>query len=302
MLSSHHPGDDLLLLALDGEFSSRGLARVATHVADCAACQERAAQLRATVGQAERLYRASDEPDVTHARERSRLEQALQQAAEAPAPSRWCSWLDLPALQTGLTVTASLAAVVLALQVLNGPGAMRSAPRSGSATAGNSLPVATLTPGAVSNLTAAELCAGSRTSRTVSQEVRQRVLTRYGMQSTPSDRYELDALVTLELGGTVEPENLWPQTYESPVWNARIKDALERLLADEVCGGRVPLWLAQREIATDWVASYKRRFHTDAPLPSHARSTEVDDDLEFEPPAAARTIARYDLTPAEVRQ
>jgi hypothetical protein len=301
VLNSHHPGDDLLLLALDGEFSSRGLARVATHVAGCATCQERAAQLRATVGRAERLYRASDAPDVTHARQRSRLEQALQEAAEAPA-SRWGAWLDLPALQTGLAVAASLAAVVLALQVVNGSGAIRVAQRAGRVTAGNPLPVATLTPGAVSNLTAAELCAGSRTSRTVSQEVRQRVLTRYGMEGTPSDRYELDALVTLDLGGTVEPENLWPQAYESPLWNARIKDALERLLADEVCRGRIPLWQAQREIATDWVASYKRRFHTDAPLPSHAQSTEVDDDLEFEAPATARTIARYEITPAEVRQ
>ena len=162
--------------------------------------------------------------------------------------------------------------------------------------AGSALPMPTLTPGAVSTLTAAELCAGNRSSRTVTDDVRRRVLARYGMEHMPADRYELDALVTLELGGTVEAENLWPQPYASSLWNAHVKDALERLLADEVCEGRVPLSQAQQEIATDWVAAYKRRFHTDTPMPDHARSTEIDDDLEFEPPAPVRTVARLEAT------
>jgi hypothetical protein len=72
----------------------------------------------------------------------------------------------------------------------------------------------------VSTLTAAELCAGTRTSRTVTDQVRRDVLARYGMEHTPSDRYELDALVTLELGGTVEPSQ--------PVAAALRVHALER--------------------------------------------------------------------------
>jgi hypothetical protein len=53
----------------------------------------------------------------------------------------------------------------------------------------------------------------------------------------------------------------------------------------------VQLSQAQREIATDWVAAYKRRFHTETPIPDHTRSTEIDDDLELESPAPDRTIA-----------
>jgi hypothetical protein len=34
-----------------------------------------------------------------------------------------------------------------------------------------------------------------------------------------------------------------------------------------VCTGQVDLTTAQREIASDWIAAYKKYFHTDRPLP-----------------------------------
>jgi hypothetical protein len=33
-----------------------------------------------------------------------------------------------------------------------------------------------------------------------------------------------------------------------------------------VCAGKLDLSTAQREIATDWIAAYKKYFHTDRPL------------------------------------
>jgi hypothetical protein len=33
-----------------------------------------------------------------------------------------------------------------------------------------------------------------------------------------------------------------------------------------VCEGRLDLPTAQREIATNWIAAYKKYFHTDKPL------------------------------------
>ncbi len=33
-----------------------------------------------------------------------------------------------------------------------------------------------------------------------------------------------------------------------------------------VCAGEVDLATAQRDIATDWIAAYKKYFHTDRPL------------------------------------
>jgi hypothetical protein len=104
------------------------------------------------------------------------------------------------------------------------------------------------------------------------------------MENVPDRAYELDALITPELGGTTDPENLWPQRYEAPVWNARVKDELERLLPRLVCSNRVELAQAQREIATDWVAAYKRYFSTDQPLQALVGPAVADDDdLEVAP-------------------
>jgi hypothetical protein len=33
-----------------------------------------------------------------------------------------------------------------------------------------------------------------------------------------------------------------------------------------VCAGKVDLSTAQKDIASDWIAAYKKYFHTDAPL------------------------------------
>jgi len=290
MLRNRHPGDHLLLLALDLQLSNRRQARVVTHVAGCTECQARAAHLRSTVLESELLYR-TDGSNSSPPAERRRLERALHQAGDTWDRS-WRARVRYRGVATttiNRALTASAAVVALVWLAGMSISLRRSVPEPGQSQA---LPVAALTPGAVSTLTAAELCAGTRTSRTVSDQVRRDVLARYGMEHIPSDRYELDALVTLELGGTVEPANLWPQPYTSTLWNAHVKDALERLLAEEVCQGRLQLSQAQREIATDWVTAYKRRFHTDTPMPDHARSTEVDDDLQLEPPAPDRTIAR----------
>lgn len=290
MLTRRHPNDHLLLLALDLQLSGRRHGRLTSHVANCAYCQARAAHLQSTVVEAERAYRLAHEPDTGAVDGRARLERALQQAGETWDQSWWARVrhrTGIASATIGRTVAASVA-VSASVWLATTVAPQLRAPQPAGA---NALPVATLTPGAVSTLTAAELCAGTRTSRTVTDQVRRDVLVRYGMEHVPADRYELDALVTLDLGGTVEPANLWPQPYASTLWNAHVKDALEHLLADEVCQGRVQLSQAQREIATDWVAAYKRRFHTDTPMPHHAGSTEIDDDLEFEPPAPVRTIA-----------
>ena len=50
------------------------------------------------------------------------------------------------------------------------------------------------------------------------------------------------------------------------MWNARVKDELEELLPVLVCRGQVDLATAQRDIAVNWIAAYKRYFHTDRPV------------------------------------
>jgi hypothetical protein len=62
----------------------------------------------------------------------------------------------------------------------------------------------------------------------------------------------------LELGGNPrDPDNLWPQPWFGQ-WNARVKDVLEGKLNHMVCKGELTLVEAQRKIATDWIAAYKK--------------------------------------------
>ena len=45
-----------------------------------------------------------------------------------------------------------------------------------------------------------------------------------------------------------------------------MKDDLEDRLHEMVCNGRLDLTEAQREIASNWIAAYKKYFHTDKPV------------------------------------
>jgi hypothetical protein len=135
----------------------------------------------------------------------------------------------------------------------------------------DALPDASLTPGATWNVTVEELCADKvREERQISATVRQEVLRDYGMERVPFEEYELDYLITPELGGAADARNLWPQRYAARAWNAHVKDQLERLLPQLVCDGRLDLATAQADIAADWIAAYKKYFKTDVPLPTQA--------------------------------
>ena len=62
--------------------------------------------------------------------------------------------------------------------------------------------------------------------------------------------YEEDHLIPLELGGSpADPKNLWPEPGTSP----NPKDDVEYAANRAVCSGEMPLAVAQREIAQDWV-------------------------------------------------
>jgi hypothetical protein len=102
--------------------------------------------------------------------------------------------------------------------------------------------------------------------REVPAPVRQRIFQEYGIVTARSEDYEIDYLIAPGLGGADDIHNLWPEPYSSSAWNARVKDALEEHLHEMVCAGRLDLTTAQRDIATDWIAAYKKYFHTDKPL------------------------------------
>jgi hypothetical protein len=41
-------------------------------------------------------------------------------------------------------------------------------------------------------------------------------------------------------------------------WNTHIKDKLRNKLYDDVCAGQLDLKTAQHDIATDWIAAYRK--------------------------------------------
>lgn len=76
---------------------------------------------------------------------------------------------------------------------------------------------------------------------------------------------ELDHLVPLELGGSNDITNLWPEVGKLP----NPKDKVENALNRAVCDGRVTLAAAQLAIATDWLTAEARLgLTTPSPSPS----------------------------------
>jgi hypothetical protein len=96
----------------------------------------------------------------------------------------------------------------------------------------------------------------SKGVRLVPSSVKAQAYKEYGLKNVPG-HFEVDHLISLELGGANDLKNLWPQTY-SGTWNAHIKDRLENVLHTQVCSGKVTLAKAQHDISTDWIAAYKK--------------------------------------------
>lgn len=126
------------------------------------------------------------------------------------------------------------------------------------------LPNPQLTPGDTLPVTTQDICVPGYTKkvRNVPIQVKRQVYLEYGILHHHPGEYEIDHLISLELGGSNSIRNLWPQSYETQPWNAHVKDQLENELHREVCSGEMDLATAQQDIAKDWIATYKRVFHT----------------------------------------
>jgi hypothetical protein len=97
--------------------------------------------------------------------------------------------------------------------------------------------------------------------RDVTELEKQQVYSAYHMRpNQPPCPCEIDHLIPLELGGSNDKRNLWPQSYVTEPWNAHVKDELENRMHEEVCAGDLGLAEAQREIAKDWIAAFRKRF------------------------------------------
>jgi hypothetical protein len=129
------------------------------------------------------------------------------------------------------------------------------------------LPDASKTPGDILTTDLATICTPGYTAtvRNVPQSLKNAIYASYGIVSRQPYEYEIDHLVSLELGGNNSVSNLWPQSYITTPLNARTKDGLENRLHDLACKGTISLVDAQREIALDWTAAF---IHYVGPLPT----------------------------------
>lgn len=92
------------------------------------------------------------------------------------------------------------------------------------------------------------------------ESLKRQQIREYGYANQYLSAYEEDHLIPLELGGAPrDPRNLWPEPHVMPSgWGSRRKDYLENLLHRMVCEGRLPLDVARRAIARNWIAAYRR--------------------------------------------
>jgi hypothetical protein len=254
-----HLSDQELLLAADGELPAGRAGQVNAHLAECWACRARKQEIESAIADFVHFQQRTLDPMLPPAAgPRALLKAQLSQLALDPEP-RWprsflASWrLSL--------VSAAAVCILALLAVLAGPWRpmRRAVPVA--------VPKANVTPGAAILLSREQVCAATNeNNRPVPGSLQRAVLEEYGIARTDARAYEVDYLITPALGGAEDIHNLWPQSYSLTAWNAHVKDALEDHLRGLVCTGRLDLATAQRDISTDWIAAYRKYFHTDKPL------------------------------------
>ena len=264
---SHVSDEDFLLLE-DGELGPKRRSRVQRHLRACRACAERGRTVQETLQALAGACRDAGEPGPDAHLSRSRLLARLAREPDGPA---WASsrvvWPEL--LQPrGRLAAGGLAAAGLLAALAMWPGkdnAVRP-PLDGATRQAAALPRPDLTPGAARQVSVDEVCGRAHAaSPLVAASVARQVFENYGADYRRAEKYELDFLITPELGGTADARNLWPQPYGSTRWNAYVKDELESLFRRLVCDGTMDISTAQREMATNWIAAYRRYFDTDRP-------------------------------------
>jgi hypothetical protein len=130
--------------------------------------------------------------------------------------------------------------------------------KSAGCVAVNGLQDKACTPGAIiPSATADQVCVSGYSSsvRNVPTSEKDQVYAEYGISSHFTGQYEVDHLISLELGGSNDIANLWPEAAD-PRPGFHEKDSVENYLHSQVCSGKMSLQKAQELIASDWHQVY----------------------------------------------
>jgi hypothetical protein len=204
-----------------------------------------------------------------HSQLRARLAELADGETAGSSRSFWVQ----QSFARGLAFTCALVLLAITgIVVLRQEGARHSGVYS------RLLPDPSFTPGATRSVALEEICKVDRDDvvRSVPAPLREKVFQEYGMANAPATEFEVDYLITPGLGGADDVRNLWPEPRSNTDWNSYVKDQLEDRLHRMVCGREIPLAEAQREIAGNWIAAYKKYFHTDQPLGNLTGSVQLD--------------------------
>lgn len=81
-------------------------------------------------------------------------------------------------------------------------------------------------------------------------DFRKKIIVSY-LDPGPLSDHELDDLVSLELGGSNDASNLWPEHHDHPAGAINSKGLVENALHKAACPGEVSLSAAQAAIISD---------------------------------------------------
>lgn len=262
---NEHINDQDLLAFADGELKSAQYAEVGSHLEACWSCRARRTELENAIAGFVKTQRDIFDPSIPPAAgPRALLKLRLGEAVKPEQPhwqfsfTRW----RLAYLSTAFAV------IILVVGIWH----YETTARTNNTRVAESIaePDRKLTPGAVRPVSLSEICTGGDDkNRAVSIALQEQVFQMYGIPHARPQDYEVDYLITPELGGADDIRNLWPEPFSSTNWTAYVKDALEDRLHEMVCSGKIDLPTAQREIASDWIGAYKKYFRTDTPLEQH---------------------------------
>jgi hypothetical protein len=257
-----HLSDEELLLELDGEAPSSASKRIQAHLATCWECRSRRRNLESAITEFTRFHLrefGSNLPPPEGPRDLMKAQLSRLSDEQGKSGFPWLRSLRHRAFP--LTAASFGVAGIVVLFV----GFFLRKP-AGAAIV--SVPDAKLTPGATVLADRQTICRSANVkNKSVSIALQKKVFEEYGIHGAEPKFYEVDYLVTPALGSADDIRNLWPHSY-SAAWNARVKDDLEDRLREMVCTGELDLNQAQKDIATDWIAAYKKYFHTNQPPPT----------------------------------
>jgi hypothetical protein len=110
--------------------------------------------------------------------------------------------------------------------------------------------------------------------RDVSAKEKRAIFQEYfGLVPQDKGDYEIDHLISLELGGSNDSKNLWPESYLTEPYNAHVKDKLEDHMASLVhkeflvngpTNAMILLRSFQMEISTNWIVAYETLLGTNS--------------------------------------